>query len=229
MKGYAWVVGALLAATPAAAESKAPAGKAAAAKGPALQSAEEKTLYALGAILGQKITAFQLSADELAIVQRGLLDQVHGATLAVDMEKFGPKVNDLAMTRLETLGKAFREKAAKEPGAAVTASGLVFRTLTPATGAQPKATDTVKVDYEGKLIDGTVFDSSIKRGQPISFPLSQVIPCWTEGVQKMHIGEKAQLVCPAKIAYGDHGAPEGGIPPNATLVFEVHLLGIDTK
>ncbi len=93
------------------------------------------------------------------------------------------------------------------------------------TGASPAATDKVKVNYEGKLMDGTVFDSSYKRGQPIEFGLNQVIPCWTEGVQKMKVGGEATLVCPPNIAYGERGAP-GAIPPNATLVFKVELLGV---
>ena len=89
----------------------------------------------------------------------------------------------------------------------------------------PKATDSVKVHYRGTLPDGTEFDSSYKRGQPISFPLNRVIPCWTEGVQKMQVGGKAKLVCPPATAYGARGVP-GTIPPNATLNFEVELLGI---
>jgi FKBP-type peptidyl-prolyl cis-trans isomerase FkpA len=94
------------------------------------------------------------------------------------------------------------------------------------TGAKPTASNTVKVHYEGKLTDGTVFDSSYKRGEPISFPLNRVIPCWTEGVQTMQIGGKATLKCPAKTAYGAAGAG-GAIPPNADLTFTVELLGIE--
>jgi FKBP-type peptidyl-prolyl cis-trans isomerase FkpA len=118
--------------------------------------------------------------------------------------------------------------AAREPGAVQTASGLVFRTLTPGTGAMPKATDMVRVHYHGTLPGGKIFDSSVDRGEPAEFGLNQVIPCWTEGVQRMHVGEKAQLVCPASIAYGDRGAG-GVIPPGATLIFEVELLGIKSR
>ena len=115
--------------------------------------------------------------------------------------------------------------AAKEPGAVVTASGLVYRSLTEGKGDSPSATSTVKVHYRGTLPDGTEFDSSFKRNQPIEFPLNRVIPCWTEGVQKMKPGGKAKLTCPPAIAYGSRGAG-GVIPPNATLHFEVELISV---
>jgi FKBP-type peptidyl-prolyl cis-trans isomerase FkpA len=115
--------------------------------------------------------------------------------------------------------------AAAEPGAVVTGSGLVYRSLKEGAGNGPAATDTVKVHYRGTFPDGREFDSSYKRGEPIEFPLNRVIKCWTEGVQKMKVGGKAKLTCPAAIAYGERGAG-GVIPPNATLQFEVELLGI---
>jgi len=115
--------------------------------------------------------------------------------------------------------------AAKETGAVVTPSGLVFRSLKDGTGPSPLATDTVKVHYRGTFPDGKEFDSSFKRGEPIEFPLDRVIKCWTEGVQRMKVGGKAKLTCPAAIAYGERGAGSV-VPPNATLVFEVELLGI---
>ena len=135
-----------------------------------------------------------------------------------------------ALTLLATSARAdagadFAEKAAKEKGAVKTASGLVYRSLVDGKGPQPTAAATVKVNYEGTFIDGKVFDSSKKNGGPISFPLRRVIKCWTEGVQKMRVGGKAQLVCPPSIAYGEAGAG-GAIPPNSTLVFEVELLDI---
>jgi FKBP-type peptidyl-prolyl cis-trans isomerase FkpA len=116
--------------------------------------------------------------------------------------------------------------AAKEAGAVVTPSGLVYRSLKDGKGANPTAADTVKVHYRGTFPDGKEFDSSYKRGEPIEFPLNGVIKCWTEGVQKMKVGGKAKLTCPASIAYGERGAGGGVIPPNATLQFEVELLGI---
>ena len=120
---------------------------------------------------------------------------------------------------------AFLEKAAAEPGAIKTASGLVYREITPGTGPSPRASDMVTVNYRGTLTDGTEFDSSYKRNQPAQFPLNQVIPCWTEGVQKMKVGGKSQLVCPSDIAYGERGSPPT-IPGGATLIFEIELLGI---
>jgi len=104
----------------------------------------------------------------------------------------------------------------------------VYRSLKDGTGAAPAASDRVKVHYRGTFPDGREFDSSFKRGEPIEFPLSGVIPCWTEGVQRMKVGGKAKLTCPAAIAYGERGAG-GVIPPNATLVFEVELLGVNGK
>jgi FKBP-type peptidyl-prolyl cis-trans isomerase FkpA len=121
--------------------------------------------------------------------------------------------------------KSAIDKAAAEPGAVKTPSGMVYRELTPGTGASPKATDTVKVNYRGTLVDGTEFDSSYKRNEPATFPLNRVIPCWTEGVQRMKIGGKSKLTCPSNLAYGDQGSPPT-IPGGATLVFEVELLGI---
>lgn len=118
--------------------------------------------------------------------------------------------------------------AAKEPGAVVTATGLVYRSLQEGQGASPSATDTVKVHYRGTLPDGREFDSSYKRNEPASFPLDRVIKCWTEGVQRMKVGGKARLTCPSAIAYGERGAG-GMIPPNATLHFEVELLGIGAR
>jgi FKBP-type peptidyl-prolyl cis-trans isomerase FkpA len=120
---------------------------------------------------------------------------------------------------------AYKEAALKEPGAVKTSSGLIFRTLRPGDGPSPKATSTVKVHYEGTFIDGKVFDSSLQRGEPAEFPLSGVIRCWTEALQRMKVGEKAKLVCPPGIAYGDRGSPPS-VPPGSTLVFEVELLEI---
>ena len=119
----------------------------------------------------------------------------------------------------------FLTQAAKEKGAVKLPSGVVYKELTAGKGASPKATDTVKVNYRGTLTTGEEFDSSYKRNAPASFPLDHVIPCWTEGVQKLKVGGKARLVCPSKTAYGERGAGRV-IPPNSTLVFEIELLAI---
>jgi FKBP-type peptidyl-prolyl cis-trans isomerase FkpA len=123
---------------------------------------------------------------------------------------------------------AVTDASAREAGAVVTASGLVYRALAEGSGPSPKASDTVKVHYRGTFADGKEFDSSYKRNSAIEFPLGNVIRCWTEGVQRMKVGGKAKLTCPPAIAYGERGAG-GVIPPNATLLFEVELLGINGK
>jgi len=117
------------------------------------------------------------------------------------------------------------DKAAKEKGAVKTSSGMVYLSLRDGNGKSPSAASTVEVNYRGTLTNGKEFDSSYKRNQSISFPLTGVIPCWTEGVQKMKVGGKAKLVCPPELAYGSRGAGSD-VPPNATLVFEVELLNV---
>jgi FKBP-type peptidyl-prolyl cis-trans isomerase FkpA len=197
---------------------------------PKLETDDQKTLYALGLLLGRNIKPFALKPEELAIVKAGLTDAVTDAKPQVELDTYGPKVNELGQKRAASgadeakkKGQEFVDKVAKEKDATKTASGIVIRTITPGAGASPAATDVVKVHYEGKLIDGTVFDSSIKRGQPAEFPLNGVVPCWTEALQKMKKGEKSQVVCPSAVAYGDRGSPPA-IPPGATLSFEVELL-----
>ena len=124
-----------------------------------------------------------------------------------------------------TKGATYLAENAKKAGVTTTASGLQYQVIKEGTGAKPVATDTVKVHYEGKLVDGTVFDSSIKRGEPVSFPLNQVIAGWTEGVQLMTVGSKYKFVIPANLAYGEQGG--GPIPANSVLTFEVELLEIN--
>jgi FKBP-type peptidyl-prolyl cis-trans isomerase len=199
-----------------------------------LKTEDDKTLYALGVMLGRNVTPLRLSSAELELVKKGLEDTAHGKTPLVDLQAYGPKVQQLAQARMAAGAQAERQRsasyedaAAKEAGAVKTASGLIIRTLTPGKGASPADTDTVSVHYEGKLIDGTVFDSSVQRGEPAEFPVKGVIACWTEALPRMKVGEKAKLVCPAGIAYGDRAM--GKIPAGATLTFEVELLGIKGK
>jgi FKBP-type peptidyl-prolyl cis-trans isomerase FkpA/FKBP-type peptidyl-prolyl cis-trans isomerase FklB len=150
----------------------------------------------------------------------------------VELETWGPKIQELATSRRAAAAAeekksadVFLAKAAAEKGAVKKPSGLIVKELKAGTGASPKATDQVKVHYHGTLIDGTVFDSSVQRGQPATFPLNRVIPCWTEGVQTMKVGGKSRLVCPSSIGYGDAGSGDK-IKPGAALVFEVELLEI---
>jgi len=111
---------------------------------------------------------------------------------------------------------------------ATASPGLTYKSVREGTGASPTATDAVRVNYRGTLMDGTEFDSSYKRNEPATFPLNRVIPCWTQGVQRMKVGGKAELVCPPELAYGERGAG-GTIPPNATLRFEIELLAINPR
>jgi FKBP-type peptidyl-prolyl cis-trans isomerase FkpA len=217
---------------------------AAAVAQPALQSEQDKTLYALGAVIGNNLKGdFNLTAAELAHVVSGLNDATLGKEPKVDLAAYEQKIQALAQSRASAAASAaaaaasaaaagekqasgaFVERMAKEAGAQRSASGMIFIPITAGTGASPTATSTVKVHYHGTLRDGTVFDSSVQRGEPISFPLNRVISCWTEGVQKMKVGGKAKLVCPSDTAYGDEGRP--GIPGGAALTFEVELLGIE--
>jgi len=197
----------------------------------AFSTDDERILYALGVVLGENIADFSLTEDEFEMVAAGMRDVVSDTPYQVDMELYGPQIQTLANERMnagldveKAASAAFAAEIAREPGAETTATGLVFVPITEGAGAMPTASDTVLVHYHGTLRDGTVFDSSVDRGEPISLSLGQVIPCWTEGVQKLSVGGKAKLVCPSDIAYGDGGA--GEIPGGATLVFEVELLEV---
>jgi FKBP-type peptidyl-prolyl cis-trans isomerase FkpA/FKBP-type peptidyl-prolyl cis-trans isomerase FklB len=196
---------------------------------------DQKTLYALGLAISQSLGAFTLSEAELDMVKNGITDGVLKRSPKVDLQAFGPKIQQLQQARAAVVaesekkaGATFLAKSAAEKGSTKTESGIVITPLKPGSGAAPKATDTVKVHYHGTLIDGTVFDSSIKRGEPATFPLGQVIKCWTEGVQHIKVGGKSRLVCPSNLAYGERGSPPM-IKPGSTLVFEVELLEIVTK
>jgi FKBP-type peptidyl-prolyl cis-trans isomerase len=191
----------------------------------ALETDEQKTLYALGVALGQNIRDFGLTPAELELVAAGVTDAALGNELKVDMTAFAPRVRALASEREKKASADYVYEMSQSPGAQRSASGMVFIPIVAGTGPSPKATDTVNVHYHGTLRDGTVFDSSVERGEPISFPLNGVIPCWTEGLQKMRVGGKAKLVCPSDTAYGDAG--QGPIPGGAALTFEVELLGIE--
>ena len=194
---------------------------------------DQKALYAVGVAIGQSLGGLALSDAELEVVKQGLSDSAMSRTLKVDMQTFGPKIQQFAQSRASVAaekekkaGAAFLAKAGAESGVRKTPSGALVKDIKAGSGEKPKATDTVKVHYHGTLPDGTVFDSSVQRGQPATFPLTGVIKCWTEGVQEIKVGGKARITCPSDIAYGDRGSPPK-IKPGATLVFEVELLGIE--
>jgi FKBP-type peptidyl-prolyl cis-trans isomerase len=192
----------------------------------------DKTFHAIGLVVGKNLEIFQLTNEEFERVVDGVRAARAGKP-AVKLEEFQGKIGELARARMA--GDAGKRKEADarataalaaDPKAVKEASGLVYLPLSEGKGPSPKATDKVKVHYVGTLVDGKEFDSSIKRGQPISFALNGVIPCWTEGVQKMKVGGKAKLICPSSIAYGDEGRPPV-IPGGASLIFEIELLAIE--
>jgi FKBP-type peptidyl-prolyl cis-trans isomerase FkpA len=193
----------------------------------------ENTLYALGASIAQRsLPGIKLEEKDLDAVQRGFADAALGRPLESDPRTAGPAIQKLVSDRRAAAAAAEKEvatsflaEAGKATGAETTPSGLVYEKVADGTGPQPKDTDRVKVHYTGKLRDGSVFDTSVERNQPAVFALNRVIPCWTEGVQKMKVGGKAKLTCPSDLAYGDRGVP-GRIPPGAPLVFDVELLEI---
>lgn len=190
---------------------------------PALMTDDQKIIYALGLSIHRSLGQFSLTPAELQIVKRAIDDSEAGKPVE-DLQAWGPKIGAFAQGRQKIASQQVLDKAAAEPGATKTPSGLIFRELTPGNGASPQPTDTVKVNYRGTLPDGNEFDSSYARNAPAQFALNGVIPCWTEGLQKMKVGGKAKLVCPSSLAYGDQGRP--GIPPGATLTFEVELLEV---
>jgi len=200
-------------------------------KTPELKTDDDKTIYALGLVLANQLGPFRLTPAELELVKAGLTDGTLKKKALVEVEAFGPKIKPLADARQaagavdeKKKGKAYLETIAAKPGIKKTGSGLLYETVAEGTGKSPTATDKVKVNYKGTLIDGTVFDASEKHGGPSTFGLDQVYKCWTEGLQLMKTGGKAKLYCPSDIAAGDRG--QGAVPAGATLVFEVELLEI---
>lgn len=203
------------------------------------ESLEERASYALGYSAGQQLStqASDLDVDQLVA---GLRAAFAGETGHMSAEEIHATMTEYqqAMTAAEgerrsaegeenrIAGEAFLAENAAKPGITVTDSGLQYEVLEEGSGASPMASDEVTVHYEGRLIDGTVFDSSVQRGSPVNFPLSQVIPGWTEGVQLMQVGAKYRFFIPAELGYRDT-PPPGAIPPNATLIFDVELLAIN--
>jgi FKBP-type peptidyl-prolyl cis-trans isomerase FkpA len=195
------------------------------------ETEEQKILNALGQTLAQNVVSAGLSAEDFAFVQRGFSDAVLGQDAFVELSEYGPKIQAFMEQQAAgaaegelALATAFVEEQASIEGTNRTESGIVVQEITAGSGATPTADDTVQVHYHGTLRDGTVFDSSVDRGEPATFPLAGVIPCWSEGLQHISVGGKSRLVCPPDLAYGPQGPP--GIPGNAALVFEVELLDI---
>lgn len=226
------LAGPVLAAPPDAGVPAQPKPKPEVPVGP-MKTAEDKAIYVLGFSMARNLEALNLSKSEQEILKLGLNDALAGKKPLVPPPEYGPRIRQLFEAR-QPLAVAARtkkdqpvlDKAAKEKGAQITTSGVVYVPVSEGTGAQPKPSDLVKVQYKGTLADGTEFDSSYRRGQPAEFPLGggAVIGCWSEGVPKMKVGGKAKLFCPASTAYKDRGLPQGGIPGGAVLVFEIELL-----
>lgn len=203
-----------------------------AAPGTAQMNEEQQTLYALGAALANNLRELDLTADERALVLAGFEDAAAGETTRVDVASFMPKIQALheqrqtrAIAQERERGAAYLEQQAAQSGAVKTASGMVYRELKSGTGRQVTEGDTVTVHYEGTLLDGTVVDSSRKRGKPTQFRVNGVIACWREALLTMKGGGRSHIVCPADLAYGDGGSPPT-IPRGATLVFDIEVIEV---
>ena len=188
--------------------------------------------YAIGVNIGRSIKGDDLDID-LDQVIAGLTDgisgkksrltdeQLRGAMIALQNE-----VRDRILNKAKKEGETFLAANKKKEGVVTLPSGLQYKVIKSGKGKTPKATDTVKTHYHGTLVDGTVFDSSKERGEPVEFRVDRVIPGWTEALQKMKVGDVWQLYIPSDLAYGEQGTPDGAIGPNNVLIFDVELLGV---
>ena len=191
-----------------------------------------KISYALGLGIGQQLKSMNIEDFSIEDFAKSISDVMSGKETAISSrdaqallnEYFQKKEKEQAQNAIAE-GKVYLEQNAKRDGVTQTKSGLQYEVLTEGTGKSPKATDTVRCHYEGRLLDGTVFDSSYKRGEPTDFGLNQVIPGWTEGVQLMKEGAKYRFHIPYLLAYGERGAG-AQIPPYSTLVFDVELIKV---
>ncbi|ENY73681.1 FKBP-type peptidyl-prolyl cis-trans isomerase [Aeromonas diversa] len=228
----------------APAETKTEAAKPAEGAKAEAKSFEEQSGYAIGLSMGRYIANTLERQQELGIkldnsvILKGVTDGLAKSAGMSDeeiqkaLQAYDAKINELSKVKAEKdaadnlkKGEEFLAENAKKEGVKTTESGLQYQVEKMGEGAKPKATDIVKVHYTGTLTDGTKFDSSVDRGEPATFPLNQVIPGWTEGVQLMPVGSKFKFFLPAKLAYGEHGA--GSIPANSVLTFDVELLAIE--
>lgn len=223
----------------ALAQAPQPGATAPAAASAALKDTKQKASYGLGLSLGRNFKSQSIDVD-VDLVVRGLRDGLAGAKPALTdaeieqaLQAFQQELMGKQAERAKAEGAAnkkageeFLKANAAKPGVVTLPSGLQYKVLKEGAGATPKATDTVTTHYKGTLLDGTEFDSSYERGEPASFPVGGVIKGWTEALQKMKVGSKWQLFIPASLAYGSTPPPGAPIPPDATLLFEVELLGI---
>lgn len=188
--------------------------------------------YSLGVNIGQNLKSQGLDSVNLEALSKGFSDVFEGDSVQISAEeagqilqKFFTEIQEKKTEAMKAAGRKFLEENGKRPEVVTTSSGLQYEVITPAEGPKPAATDQVTVHYHGTLIDGTVFDSSVNRGQPATFGLNQVIKGWTEGVQLMSVGAKYRFFIPYELGYGERGAG-GQIGPYATLIFDVELLSI---
>jgi FKBP-type peptidyl-prolyl cis-trans isomerase FkpA len=196
------------------------------------QVSDKDLSYAFGMALGTDLSNFEIDYDYNEFTQ-GFQDTIEGNEPRMTLEEAMMKIQlsltaimEKQMVEAQEKEAAFFAENGKKPGITTTASGLQYEVITPAEGPKPTAEQTVIVNYTGTLADGTVFDSSYERGQPVEFPLNMVIPAWTEGMQLMSVGSKYRLYVPSNLGYGPQGAGNGQIPPYASLIFEVELLEI---
>jgi FKBP-type peptidyl-prolyl cis-trans isomerase len=196
-----------------------------------LQTDEEKVFYYLGTALSVNLAPLNPTDEEVELIVRGLHDALAGNAIELDAEAFGQKLNEIAQERMavsslreEAAGREYLQQMAAEDGAIITDSGVVILELVAGTGASPAPDSTVTAHYHGTLRDGTVFDSSVTRGQPFTSSLDKVIPCWREAIPSMQEGGKSKISCPAELAYGARGS--GAIPGGAALTFEVELIDV---
>ncbi len=195
----------------------------------------EKASYALGVSIYSNLKGQSLGDIDIKLLAEAMQDVKEGKKLKVELAQANEAISGyqkeqaaMKKKKADAIAKKFFAENAKKPGVKTTESGLQYEVLTPGTGKKPKATDKVTVHYKGMTLDGNVFDSSYKRGEPTTFGLGQVIKGWTEGLQLMKEGAKYRFVIPSELAYGARGAG-ADIPPNATLIFEVELLKIEEK
>lgn len=196
-----------------------------------LETEEDRMLYALGMMIAARMPKFDPTAAEIDTIVAGLKDGLQGAEPRVVLEDYANKMDPFLQKRMAQAaevemeaGTRFREEMARQDGATTLDSGVIYLEVEAGSGAQPSSGDSVKVHYKGTLRDGSVFDSSIARGEPATFQVDAVVPCFAEGLKKMKAGGKARLICPPEQAYGNRGTPR--IPPGATLSFEVELIEV---